>query len=58
MAFISLQGLSGLEDGSAVGLIPIVLHAKFLEKVSREALGGALLDLHLERQNVTGCSLY
>ena len=54
MAFISLQGLSGLEDGSAVGLIPIVLHAKFLEKVSREALGGALLDLHLERQNVTG----
>ena len=48
IAFISSQGLCCLEDGSAVGLIPIVFHAKFLEKVSREALGGALFDLHLE----------
>ena len=44
---LSSQGLRGLKDGSAVGLVPIVLHTKFLEKVSGEAFGGALFYLHL-----------
>lgn len=34
----------GLQDGAAVGLVPVVLHVVLLEEVPREALGRTLLD--------------